>query len=105
VFYECGAGVEKKAMREIRISILVITSILIAVGIVMVYSASAIHAHETFGDSLFFFKKAPALSSYRHPFDFVRDEHRLQTIAKTQPFAAFYIIRASGHGAYSEIRL
>lgn len=44
-------------MREIRISILVITSILIAVGIVMVYSASAIHAHETLKDSLFFLKR------------------------------------------------
>lgn len=44
-------------MRQIRVSILIITSLLIAVGVIMVYSASAIYAYEKLGDSLFFLKR------------------------------------------------
>ena len=44
-------------MRQTRISILIITSLLIAVGVIMVYSASAIYAYEKLGDSLFFLKR------------------------------------------------
>lgn len=44
-------------MREIRISILITTSLLIAIGIIMVYSASAIYAYERLGNSLFFLKR------------------------------------------------
>jgi cell division protein FtsW len=44
-------------MRQIRVSLLIATSSLIAIGIVMLYSASAIYAYEKFGDSLFFLKR------------------------------------------------
>ncbi len=44
-------------MRQIRINLLIITSILIAIGIVMIYSASAIYALERVKDSAFYLKK------------------------------------------------
>ncbi|UCD55568.1 MAG: cell division protein FtsW, partial [Candidatus Omnitrophota bacterium] len=44
-------------MRSIRKSIFIITFILLMIGVVMVYSSSAIYAHEKFGDSAFFLKK------------------------------------------------
>lgn len=44
-------------MRNIRISIFVVTAILIAVGTIMVYSSSAIYAYEKMGDSLFYLKR------------------------------------------------
>ncbi|MDD5634664.1 MAG: FtsW/RodA/SpoVE family cell cycle protein, partial [Candidatus Omnitrophica bacterium] len=37
--------------------ILIIASILIMIGVVMIYSSSAMYAYEKFGDSLFFVKK------------------------------------------------
>ena len=44
-------------MRSTRSSLLIIVMILIAIGIVMIYSASAIYANEKMGDSLYFIKK------------------------------------------------
>lgn len=44
-------------MREIRVSIFAATTVLIAVGVVMIYSTSAIYAYENLGDSLFFLKR------------------------------------------------
>lgn len=44
-------------MRDIRSSIFLIVMVLVAVGVVMIYSASAIYAYERTGDSLFFIKK------------------------------------------------
>ena len=44
-------------MREIRIKLLLVTSILIASGIVMIYSSSAIYALDKFGDAAFFLKR------------------------------------------------
>ena len=44
-------------MRSISASIFIIVTILIAVGIVMIYSASAMHGHEKMGDSLYFLKR------------------------------------------------
>lgn len=44
-------------MRNIRISIFVVTIILIAIGVIMIYSSSAIYAYEQMGDSLLFIKK------------------------------------------------
>ena len=44
-------------MRETRISIFVIVLILIAFGIVMIYSASAIYADSCAGDSLYYIKR------------------------------------------------
>lgn len=44
-------------MRDIRITLFAITIILISVGIVMIYSASAIYSLENLGDSLFFLKR------------------------------------------------
>lgn len=43
-------------MRNVRISIFCVTFVLIMLGIVMVYSTSAIYAYETYGDSFFFLK-------------------------------------------------
>lgn len=44
-------------MRDIRISIFMITAILVAIGIVMIYSASSIYAHSSMGDSIYFLKR------------------------------------------------
>ncbi|MBN1353965.1 MAG: putative lipid II flippase FtsW [Candidatus Omnitrophica bacterium] len=44
-------------MRSLRRSIFIITLILIAVGIVMIYSSSGIYAHEKYGSSFFFLKR------------------------------------------------
>ena len=44
-------------MRSIRRSIFIITLILIAIGVVMIYSTSAIYADEKFGSSAFFLKR------------------------------------------------
>jgi len=44
-------------MRTIRSNIFVIVSVLIAIGVVMIYSASAIYANEKMGDSLYYLKR------------------------------------------------
>ena len=44
-------------MRGVRRSIFLVVMILVAVGIVMIYSASAIYAYEKMGDSLYFLKR------------------------------------------------
>jgi len=44
-------------MRSVRISILTIISILVCIGIVMIYSASAIYAYGSVGDSMYFLKR------------------------------------------------
>lgn len=44
-------------LRDIRIFILAITATLIAVGVVMVYSSSAVYAYEKFNDNFFFLKR------------------------------------------------
>jgi len=44
-------------MRKTRIAILIITSLMIAIGIVMIYSASAIFAYERYHDSGYFLKR------------------------------------------------
>jgi len=44
-------------MRNIRTSIFVVTLILLAVGVIMIYSSSAIYAYEKMGDSLLFLKR------------------------------------------------
>lgn len=44
-------------MRDVRISILIITIILLSIGIVMIYSASAIYADSAMNDSLYFLKR------------------------------------------------
>ena len=44
-------------MRSIRRSIFAITFILLMIGVVMIYSSSAIYAYEKLGDSLFFLKR------------------------------------------------
>jgi len=44
-------------MRNIRISIFVVTALLVAVGVIMIYSSSAIYAYEKMGDSLLFLKR------------------------------------------------
>ena len=44
-------------MRHIRRSIFIVTLILIAVGVVAIYSSSAIYAYEKFGSATFFLKK------------------------------------------------
>ena len=44
-------------MRSARRRLLMITSILVALGVVMVYSSSAIYAQETYGDAAYFLKR------------------------------------------------
>jgi cell division protein FtsW len=44
-------------MRKIRISIFAVTMMLVALGVIMVYSSSAIYAYEKMGDGYFFLKK------------------------------------------------
>lgn len=44
-------------MRSIRLSILTIVAVLVSVGVVMIYSASAIYAHGSMGDSMYFLKR------------------------------------------------
>jgi len=44
-------------LKDTRNSIFMITAVLVAIGIVMIYSASAIYAYEKFGDNLYFLKK------------------------------------------------
>lgn len=44
-------------MRSIRSSLFIIVLILLAIGIVMIYSTSAIYSHEKMGDSLYFLKR------------------------------------------------
>ena len=44
-------------MRNVSASIFIIISVLIAIGVVMIYSASAIYGYEKMGDSLYFLKR------------------------------------------------
>lgn len=44
-------------MRSTRSSIFLITAVLIAIGIVMIYSASSVYAYSSMGDSLYFLKR------------------------------------------------
>lgn len=44
-------------LREVRISIGAITATLIAIGIVMIYSSSAVYAYDKFNDNFFFLKR------------------------------------------------
>ena len=44
-------------MRSARRGLLIVTAILMAVGVVMVYSSSAIYAQETYGDAAYFLKR------------------------------------------------
>ena len=44
-------------MKSLRRKLLLVTSLLIMIGIVMVYSTSAIHAREVYGDSTYFLKR------------------------------------------------
>lgn len=44
-------------LRGIRISILAVTTALIAIGIIMIYSSSAVYAYDRFNDNLFFLKR------------------------------------------------
>ena len=44
-------------MRRVRINLFIVTSLLIAIGMVMIYSASYAFAYENFADSAYFLKK------------------------------------------------
>ncbi len=44
-------------MRFLRRQLVFVTAILVGVGIVMVYSTSAIYAKETYGDTAYFLKR------------------------------------------------
>jgi len=46
-----------QSSRGLRISILAITAALISIGIIMIYSSSAVYTYERFGDNLFFLKR------------------------------------------------
>ncbi len=44
-------------MREVRINIFMVVALLMAIGVVMIYSASSIYALEKYNDSMFFLKR------------------------------------------------
>jgi cell division protein FtsW len=44
-------------MRQIRIRLSVVTFILIAIGIIMIYSSSSMYAYESYGDSAYYLKR------------------------------------------------
>lgn len=44
-------------MRDVRVSIFMVTFLLLCIGTIMIYSSSAIHAYERMGDSLLFLKR------------------------------------------------
>ncbi|MFH0840197.1 MAG: putative lipid II flippase FtsW [Candidatus Omnitrophota bacterium] len=44
-------------LRDIRIAILVVTTALVAFGVVMIYSSSAVYAYENFHDNFYFLKR------------------------------------------------
>jgi len=44
-------------MRQTRITLLITTTVLLCVGLVMIYSSSAIYAHEVFGNSFYFLQR------------------------------------------------
>ena len=43
-------------LKNARITILVVTGALVSIGVIMIYSSSAVYAYERFGDNLFFLK-------------------------------------------------
>ncbi len=72
-------------MREIRRSIFLITLMLVAVGVIMIYSASSIYAYSSMGDSLYFIKRHIlylALGFVMMLFALVCDLKKLQKLAK-----------------------
>jgi len=44
-------------MRQIRINLLLVSTALIAIGTVMIYSASSVFAYEVYGDSAYYLKR------------------------------------------------
>ncbi|MFH1791517.1 MAG: putative lipid II flippase FtsW [Candidatus Omnitrophota bacterium] len=73
-------------MRSIRISIICITFILLMLGLITVYSSSAIYASESLGDSMFFLKRhllflgigfAVSLAALACSMDFLREHSRV----------------------------
>ncbi len=79
-----------QSLRATRISILVVTAGLIVIGIIMIYSASAVYASEKFGDNLFFLKRhfislvlglIFALCFMRAEFEFLRRHSRKFIVA------------------------
>jgi len=46
-----------QSLKDTRISILVVASMLIAIGVIMIYSSSAVYAYDKFNDYLFFLKR------------------------------------------------
>lgn len=66
-------------MRNVRIRLFMITTILIAAGVVMIYSASSIIAYENYGDSTYFLKRqllyvilGAVLSAFVLSFDYAK---------------------------------
>ncbi|MBL7070694.1 MAG: putative lipid II flippase FtsW [Candidatus Omnitrophica bacterium] len=46
-----------QSLRGARISIFAVTATLVSIGVVMIYSSSAVYAYDRFGDNLFFLKR------------------------------------------------
>ena len=80
-------------MRGVRISIFLVVAILVSIGIVMIYSASAIYAYGNMGDSLYFLKRHLLYLALGLVLMFVAmsiDINRLKKIAK--PAMLFTVI-------------
>lgn len=82
-------------MRSVRISLFSIVSILVCVGVVMIYSASAIYAHGRLADSAFFLKRHLIYLLVGIVMMFVAmtfDMKRLQHLAKPLMFVSLALL-------------
>jgi cell division protein FtsW len=82
-------------VRNIRINIFVISSILICIGIVMIYSASSIYAWERYKDGLFFLKRHVsfvAIGTLLMFLAMIVDYRKLQQHAKPLLIASFVLL-------------
>ena len=82
-------------MREIRRSIFLITMMLVAAGIIMIYSASSIYAYSSMGDSLYFLKRHLlylAVGFIMMLFAMVYDLKKLQKLAKPIILVSIFLL-------------
>ncbi len=82
-------------MRQVRINILIIVSILICIGVVMTYSASSIYAWDTYADSIFFLKRHLLFLFIASLLTFLVmciDYRKLKDISKPMLLAAIFLL-------------
>jgi len=82
-------------MRSLRISLCAITTMLICIGIVMIYSASSIYALDKYHDSMFFLKRHASFILIGIIFTFlamVIDYRRLKEISKSLLLISLFLL-------------